>query len=649
MNDKIKTILRKCGTRKFIIVCLALLVTISFSLSMNMIKNSDIDEITENTNYITKIVLKLKYSFQGDNFNSLILFICLSLLFNYTLFRKKPERGICKILLAVLFSFFMVFGYSYSETDSWDLIFGNTFQLFKATIKFIGYYILFIALINLLFDYILKNIKVKETSNKLYNFIFIKHSFIIPLIIILVCWIPYIIAYYPGILFQDSTNQVKQYFGYDIPKYSATNSVDLIDENVKITNHHPVIHTLILGGCVQIGKLLGNDNLGIFLYTILQIMLLASTLAYIINYMKKLKIPNWINVLSLSIFALLPIIPIYAVEITKDVPFVCFFIMYIIILYDLIKNASKEKVLVKNAIKLIVVSLLVSLFRNNGIYVIVLSLPFLAILDKLNRKRIIISLFVVILVYYVFNALLPVFKIASSSIREALSIPFQQTARYVKEYGNEVTDEEKNAIDKVLNYETLGERYDPVNADPVKAEYNRKTTTEDLVNYFKVWIKQFVKHPTVYIQATFNNTYGYFYPESNVRQYTTGFMINSYESLNNTGNFNYEYIKELKGAREGICGLSNLITKLPVTSWLINIAFNIWIILCITMYLIYSKKIKYIIYMIPYIILILVCIASPVNAFYRYAIPFIFAMPLTVGIFIDIIKTEEVKKLKERN
>lgn len=35
------------------------------------------------------------------------------------------------------------------------------------------------------------------------------------------------------------------------------------------------------------------------------------------------------------------------------------------------------------------------------------------------------------------------YNIQNGSIREALSLPFQQTARYIVEYGDEVTDEEK--------------------------------------------------------------------------------------------------------------------------------------------------------------------------------------------------------------
>ena len=74
-----------------------------------------------------------------------------------------------------------------------------------------------------------------------------------------------------------------------------------------------------------------------------------------------------------------------------------------------------------------------------------------------------------------------------------LSIPFQQTARYVKTYNNEVTDKEKKAIDKILNYDTLASRYKVDISDPVKNEFNRYYKKEELNEYFRVWFKQFTK------------------------------------------------------------------------------------------------------------------------------------------------------------
>ena len=651
MLEKLKTE----NSRKIIIVLLALFVTIAFSLKLDIVNNSDISEITSKTNYFVKLLFKFDYSIDKDIFKSFLLFALLIMFFKKAFFRDDIEnqgKKVFKVILALLFSFFMVFGYSYYKINSWDMIFENTFQLFKATIVFIGYYILFRAIINYLFDILFPKIstsKLKETTNKVYNFIFIKHSFIMPVVIILICWLPYLIAYYPGILGADQSNQIKQFLGYDIPEWSASNSTKLIDENVKITNHHPVLHTIGIGLCAKLGLAIGNVNFGIFIFTLIQYILLGIALANIINFMKKLKVPYWIKVLSLLLFALSPTIAVCSVQVNKDVIFASLIILYVIRLYELIKNSNNTKLTIKNCIGIIILSLLVCLFRNNGIYAIVLSLPFVAIIDKLNRKQILISSITVLIIYQlIISVILPLFKIPNSGIREMLSVPFQQTARYVKEHGDEVTEEEKQIIDKILDYDTLAERYDPLLSDPVKRDYNKNATTEDLINYFKVWFAQFLKHPTTYIQATMNNVYGYFYPETNLRQYNY-YMVNSIEDINEIENFDYGYIDELQGERHFIKGIASIITKFPGISWTMNIAFNVWLIMIIFVYLIYSKKNRYIIYLLPFISIILVCILSPVNAAYRYSISFIFGMPLTVAIFIDILKQkQEDKNVEEK-
>jgi hypothetical protein len=646
-------ILKNNKYRKIIIIILALIVSISFSLKLDIVNNNDIKEIKDNTNYFVKILLKFNYSLDKDIFKSLLLFFLTAMLLNKTILVENSKQGkkIWKVLLSLIFSFFMVFGYSYYKINSWDMIFKNTFQLFKATIVFIGYYILFRAIINYIFDILIPKIQkteVKESTNKVYNFIFVKHSFIMPLIIILICWLPYIIIYYPGNLWQDPTNQLRQFFGVDLPESAAANSTNLIDENMKITNHHPVLHTVILGMCAKIGIVLGNANIGIFIYTLLQFSLTAFTFSYSINYMKKLNIPKWFRIVFLSIFALVPIIPMLAIRIAKDQVFLCLIILYTIKIYDLIRNSNKQRLKVSNCIGIVILSLLICLFRNNGIYTIILSLPFIAVIDKMNRKKIILSVVIIIVIYEsIMSILLPILKIPQTGIRESLSVPFQQTARYVKEHGNEVTENEKQVIDNILNYDTLAERYDPLLSDPVKGEFNKDATTQDLIEYFKVWFAQFLKHPTTYIQATMNNVYGYFYPETNIRHYFT-YATNNYEGINQIEGFNYKYIEIFKGERSVIDLISKTIQKLPGVSWIINIALNTWLIIILFIYLIYSKNSKYIIYLMPFISIILMCILSPVNAAFRYASAYIFGMPLTIAIFVDIIKNEKNKILLEK-
>ena len=77
--------------------------------------------------------------------------------------------------------------------------------------------------------------------------------------------------------------------------------------------------------------------------------------------------------------------------------------------------------------------------------------------------------------------------------QEMLSIPFQQTARYVKYYGNDVSTEEEKVIRKVLDYDTIGKNYDPDLSDPVKNTYKQKD--EYLKDYFL--IERFLKYANI--------------------------------------------------------------------------------------------------------------------------------------------------------
>lgn len=80
-------------------------------------------------------------------------------------------------------------------------------------------------------------------------------------------------------------------------------------------------------------------------------------------------------------------------------------------------------------------------------------------------------------------------RVSTVGKQEALSVCFQQTARYVKYHGDEVTGEEEAAIKKVLAYKKLAKKYQPALSDPVKGTYKSEATSTDLKNYFKVWLQ----------------------------------------------------------------------------------------------------------------------------------------------------------------
>ncbi len=535
--------------------------------------------------------------------------------------------------LSILFTIIIVIGNSFYVSDSFKFIEENIIiNLIIAIISLAVFYLIFSKIFEILEH---KEFKILDKLNKskiinkikktkLYK-LFLKHPFLFSLIFILICWLPYIISFYPSILSPDPSFQIKQYF--KIPnKYSTY--VVLLDPNVLITNHHPVIHTLLLGTCVKIGKIINNVNLGFFIYSLIQTLILSSVLAYTIKFMNDLKLSKKYLLFSLIIYSFVPIFPFYAMSAVKDVIFGSLIILYIITIYKLIKC---DDIKIKNIVKIIILLILIILFRNNGIHVIVLSFPFLFFIDKKIRKKIkLILIFLVIIIfnYSYNNIILPYFKITPTSVREMLSIPFQQTARYVKYHDREVTKEEKKAIDKLLNYDTLAKRYKSDISDPVKNEFNRYYKKEDLNKYFRVWFKEFTKHPITYIEATIDNTYGYFYPLK-----TRWFIYYKYYDKVVEDGFDYHY-NDLKESRKFLSYYGVSFPYIPVIGLIVNIAFNVWILIFMLVYLIYKKKYKSAVYLIPSYILILVCIASPVNAYFRYALPYVFALMLNLGIFI---------------
>lgn len=550
---------------------------------------------------------------------------------------SKKRKNVVTMILSFIFTIFLTIGSSFIISDSLDAVIKHPIiTMLMMVISFI----ILNAIITFLFNK-LDNYEVKEKKNdKKTGFIskmIDKHPFWFSLIVILLFWLIYIIAFYPAIMSPDPSFQILQFFGID-NKYSTY--VNLIDKSVIITNHHPVIHTLLIGSCVKLGvSIFNSTNAGLFIYSIIQTLILASTLSYTIKFLKEINVSVNVRKVLLFIYALVPVFPFYAMSPVKDVIFGCLIILYIISIYKFIK--LKNKINVKTMIKEIILMILITLFRNNGIHIIILSFPFLLLLGRKNLMKYLIIFIVVVLSYFTYDkVILPHFKITPGSVREMLSIPFQQTARYVIKNDDKIPEKDKKAIDKILEYDTLKKRYDPEKADDVKNKFNKDATDKDLKNYFKVWFKELKDDPKTYVEATLNNTYGYFYPvKTNWYIY-----VNENKTINNYG-FDYHF-NDLNVLRSALMVYGLIFPYIPFLGLIVNIGFNTWILLFMMAYLIYRKKYKEIIYLIPSIIVLLVCFASPVNTYFRYALPNVFAMPTMLLIFLSIRKEES---LNEKN
>lgn len=539
-----------------------------------------------------------------------------------------------KKILSYLFALFMILGETYVTNGSMFVIWANVLTLLITLIKLIGYVYLFdigFYYLDKLMNYKFKKSELK-VNNKLvsrYIKLFEKYPFRTSLISILIVWSVMLIAFYPIVLSPDPSYQILMYF--NIPTKYVTYAIQR-DPNVFMTAHHPVVHSYLLGFMISLGRAIINDNFGLFLYTLLQTITLSCVLSFTIKFAKKNNISTkWLLVL-LGIYLFVPMYSFYSVSAVKDTYYSAFMILFVLFIYDFIDKYKNNKISISYSIYLYFVMLLIGLFRNNGIYVITLTILFVIFYSRKNILRIGIPFVLFFASMFVFNnVIIPGLGISDGSAREMFSVPFQQTARLVSTHPNFYNKKDKKIINKVLKYKTLANRYDPELADPVKNKYNKETTSDDLKDYFKVWFKGLVKHPLVYVDATLNNTYGYLYPNTHkwyiYFKYDTRIIEHVDYSYNN-----------LQGLRDVVTGYGNIFPYIPIIGLLVNIGFGTWSTLILTIYLLDKKNRKYILVLLPIYGSLVFCFLGPANTYFRYAMPYLFVLPVISMLLVSKIK-----------
>ena len=223
------------------------------------------------------------------------------------------------------------------------------------------------------------------------------------------------------------------------------------------------------------------------------------------------------------------------------------------------------------------------------------------------------------------------------------SLPFQQTARCVRDYGEELTEEEREAIATVLDYELLPEAYEELTADPVKSTYHAQGTKE-LLAYFSVWFQQFLKHPVCYLEATWNQNYYLFAPDIDNIVYNRDCYVGE-ENAAGTG-FEDEIRFEVPEGMRGLATIAvswyTLLTRLPVIGMLNNVAFYVILMFCLLLFMGQDHVGKKAFVMLPMLMSFLFVVLAPqIQNQPRYAFPIIYAMPVTIGFYLWTIRKKK--------
>ena len=344
--------------------------------------------------------------------------------------------------------------------------------------------------------------------------------------------------------------------------------------------------------------------------------------------MAKRKVDIRVRILTLVFYAFYPVNGIYSITMWKDIPFAVAMLIFTIMLTEIATNREfflKSKL--KNVL-LIISMILVILLRNNGIYVIIGTIPFMIIFALKDYKKILVISCIVLATYVIWKGpIFSIFNIEEGSTREALSIPLQQFARMEK--NENLTEEEKNEIYKFLPVENLAERYQPTISDNVKNNFNDKEFENNKLEFIELWMKLCIKYPRTAIESFLCNSYGYWYPEFD------NWVVARIAYVRQL-----EYEPDVKLSLSPIVNLNfvkqydSLIDRrdLPLNSMLYSIGFAFWVVIIMMTYAIYKKEYKLLLIYIPTIILWLTCLASPVSGEFRYIYSMFVCLPILIGV-----------------
>lgn len=501
----------------------------------------------------------------------------------------------------------------------------------------------------------------RNTEKSSWNFtarIFAKidsHPFLYPFAGILAAFALPVLACYPAFTCNDSWTEILQYLGY-----------------LDFTSHHPPVHILLVGLFCSAGRALGNMNAGLFGFVLFQMIVFAAVLAHTYRVMLYLKAPRWLRGFFLISAAFAPHYTNYICVIIKDslysIMLLLFIDEFVLALADPeaffdqetssgTKSFSEQEAFYgtksffgkkANYILFFLSVMGVLLFRNNGKHVLypafaVTIAAVIILRRKLGKKALLRSLALiaapVLCAVLLESSLTAIYKIEKGSVAEALSFPFQQTARTVTEHGDEITPEEREAIDGVLDFDSLAVKYNPTICDPVKATYRAGADKAALARYLGTWFKMFFKYPLSYVKATLNQNYLLVYPfQENKAVYCRLF---NYEKGRNelmetvkkeTGLHNSNRFPVL---RQIIYNLQKLLYSLPIAGLFLHHATYVILLFASLIVALHDKLYRYLLAALPILLSVVVIILAPViKGHPRYAYPIMYSLPVLLAFFI---------------
>ena len=600
--------------------------------------------VTLNLNAAESFLSRLSLVIQRLLWDRSLTFTFSSLAFAYTAYKFSTSRlPWLENFMAILITLGLIIGRTYTYQYSFYQISIDFLTLLVFSTMCLGLYLtcryLFVMGGKVL-DYLLQRpVQVSDAFAEYLN-TWEQHLFLGSWAVIFLGWLPHALIKYPAGLEWDAYFQLEEYFGYFPLGHKFW----------------PVASSVFMGLTVDIGNaIFGSPNLGVFFLIVVQMLLCSSMLAYSIKVGYELQLQRRWRLGMLVVYTIVPLYFSYCTSLVKDNLYACLVVLFIALLAKIMLRPSSAFAIRSSLYAYLgVTAFLFCIFRKNGIGIVLACLFVLAFLRLLKKEyygKLCLTLTIVCVLlggYYL--ALSKLVLSTPGGVREILSVPFQQTARYVKEYdpqltprvpeaidahkadmcaSTEITSSEKRAINDVLYYEALPLLYDRFCSDDVKATYKNDNTK--LPAYFAAWFGQFCRHPFTCLEATLTSVSGFFDIDTE--------CMWIYCFSRNHRHLVFPEPQLLALPKAITVSLTECLWRMPLINLGCNAALAFYLAIYLSLKHLKAGNFTQFCLLIPSLVGILTCVFSPTffdDGGPRYTLPIVYASPFLLGLNIKL-------------
>lgn len=435
--------------------------------------------------------------------------------------------------------------------------------------------------------------------------------------ILLICWLPYLLTFYPGGVVGD---------GAEALEYAIR--TDQMDSRWVAT------FILVLRFFLAMGRLFSPDvNVGIYLYAVFSTCLYAAACSAVVTTLRKKGFSPLLTAIFVFVYAFFGHYASYGMCLWKDGLFGAGLTCLALLLWNEPGEKAKQKSwLAKTG----AITLFLCFWRNAvSIGILVIGL---VTLFKKNRR----ALAIMLLIVAVFSIIIqgPVFRAigitGTGGTQERLAIPIQQVAAAISA-GVETTPEEEAVLYSLLPREEWLRLYAPACCDSIKFTIDETVLEQQLRGFLSVWVKLFLRAPGIYMKAWLMETLGFWQPYGSNRGFYYDWFV-GIQDLYERGYESKDLILQASGVTLGQ-GLRARLEFIPSGTM-------VWImLLSLTLVLCGGNRGKKMTVLLPFLLpWAVIMFTAPIAYSYRYVEMLAVGLPVIIALPLEKEKAENEKE-----